>query len=100
MANAAEVTEAKSTLVGSTVQISTYVDQVSDVEMTEIPASQQANTIADKEPNNPFANWVHYNNISDENNVLINKFIPNTINIIDSSTIIHVTLYYFCLSNI
>ena len=30
----------------------------------------------------------------------MNKFIPNTINIIDSSTTIHATLYYFCLTNI
>ena len=36
----------------------------------------------------------------DKNNTLINKFIPNTIDIINSSTTIHTTLYYFCLTNI
>ena len=35
-----------------------------------------------------------------KNNTLINKFILNTINIINSDTIIHATLYYFCLTNI
>ena len=50
--------------------------------------------------NNPFINWVCYNNITDNNNTLINKFILNTINIIDSSITIHTTLYYFCLTNI
>ena len=45
-------------------------------------------------------NWVCYNNILDKNNTLINKFISNTINIIDSSTTIHTTLYYFCLTNV
>ena len=36
----------------------------------------------------------------DKNNTLINKFIPNTIDIIDSSVTIHTTLYYFCLTNV
>ena len=36
----------------------------------------------------------------DKNNTLINKFIPNTIDIIDSSTTIHATLYYFRLTNV
>ena len=31
---------------------------------------------------------------------MINKFISNTIDIIDSSVTIHVTLYYFCLTNV
>ena len=50
--------------------------------------------------NNPFINWVCYNNITDNNNTLINKFISNTINIIDSSVIIHIILYYFHFTNV
>ena len=100
LANTAEVTDVKSALVVTIACTSAYIEQVPEVEMTEILASQQANVLTDTNKNNPFTNWVCYNNISDKNNVLINKFISNTIDIIDSGATIHATLYYFCLTNV
>ena len=100
LANVAEATNVNPVLAATTVYTSAYIEQVPEVKMTEIPASQQANVLTDTNKNNPFTNWVCYNNISDKNNTLINKFIPNTIDIINSSTTIHATLYYFCLTNV
>ena len=55
-ANTVEAMNIKSVLVATTVCTSVYIEQVLEVEMTEILASQQANVLTDTDKNILFEN--------------------------------------------